>query len=168
MIFQSAHIILVNKQGNILLTQRQDVPIWVIPGGHLEKGETPKDAAIRELYEETGIKANDVTLIAKYCIRNTTKKFLFSCQMSDNSTIKKSFEVRNARWVNPFKLPAPISLYETKKINDFLSYNNKVIVRAEFLDKTKELINQLKAPHILLWILFNLTKNRLTTKTFKI
>lgn len=168
MIFQSAHIILVNKQGNILLTQRRDVPVWVIPGGHLEKGETPKDAVIRELYEETGIKVNDATLIAKYCIGNTTKKFLFSCQMSDNPTIKKSFEVRNARWVNPFKLPVPISLYETKKINDFFSFNNKVIVRAEFLNKTKELINQLKTPHILLWILFNIIKNRLTTKTFKI
>ena len=28
---------------------------WEVPGGHLETGELPEEAALRELYEETGI-----------------------------------------------------------------------------------------------------------------
>ena len=32
---------------------------WAFPGGHLEMNETPKECAIREIGEETGIKIND-------------------------------------------------------------------------------------------------------------
>jgi ADP-ribose pyrophosphatase len=34
--------------------------IWEIPAGRLEKGETPRDCALRELEEEVGFKAADV------------------------------------------------------------------------------------------------------------
>ena len=46
-----------DTQGRYLLQDRMD-PGWpglVFPGGHVEKGETPLQAAKRELYEETGI-----------------------------------------------------------------------------------------------------------------
>ncbi len=33
---------------------------WVHPGGHIEKGETPEEAAVRECFEETGIKVKSI------------------------------------------------------------------------------------------------------------
>jgi len=40
----------------ILLVHHKKFNKWVQPGGHIESNETPEEAAIREVYEETGIK----------------------------------------------------------------------------------------------------------------
>ena len=39
----------------VLLLRRSDRDEWVFPKGHLETGETPEDAAVREVREETGL-----------------------------------------------------------------------------------------------------------------
>ena len=40
----------------LLLVKHSDYDKWVQPGGHIEDEENPEEAAIREVYEETGIK----------------------------------------------------------------------------------------------------------------
>jgi len=44
-----------NKTLNILLAKRKDNGMWAIPGGFLQKGETIRQCAERELKEEAGI-----------------------------------------------------------------------------------------------------------------
>ena len=58
-------IIVRNELGQILLQQRSDNGKWGLPGGCQDLGENLKTTAVRELYEETGIKVNeeDITLI---------------------------------------------------------------------------------------------------------
>ncbi len=31
---------------------------WTLPGGHVERGETPEEAVVREMFEETGIRVS--------------------------------------------------------------------------------------------------------------
>lgn len=48
---------IVEKGGKVLLvkvTNLQGEVVWTFPKGHLEKGETPLKAALREVQEETG------------------------------------------------------------------------------------------------------------------
>lgn len=60
-------IILKDKQ--ILLIKRNLEPFkdkWALPGGYVEYGERVEDAAIREVLEETGLKAEIKSLLGVY------------------------------------------------------------------------------------------------------
>ncbi len=49
------------RDRQVLIAQRSKPPlagIWSLPGGHIEPGETAREAAIRELAEETGVVAD--------------------------------------------------------------------------------------------------------------
>ena len=49
-----AGCVIVNK-GKILLLKHKKLGVWLYPGGHIEEGEMPTEAAIREAKEETGM-----------------------------------------------------------------------------------------------------------------
>ena len=52
-------VVLANARGEVFTGERVDTPgAWQMPQGGIDKGETPKDAAFRELEEETGIPAD--------------------------------------------------------------------------------------------------------------
>jgi 8-oxo-dGTP pyrophosphatase MutT (NUDIX family) len=44
-----------DEAGRLLLIQRADNGLWAMPGGAIEMGETPAQAAVREVHEETGV-----------------------------------------------------------------------------------------------------------------
>jgi len=47
----------VVSEGKVLLLLHRKLGKWLPPGGHIEPGEIPDDAAVREVYEETGVRA---------------------------------------------------------------------------------------------------------------
>jgi len=50
----------VVRGGKTLLLKHKKLGLWLPPGGHIDDGETPDEAALREVREETGLTADFV------------------------------------------------------------------------------------------------------------
>lgn len=61
---QVARVLVINDQGEVYLLRGRDpalpdrAPFWFTPGGKIDDGETTRQAAARELFEEVGIRVN--------------------------------------------------------------------------------------------------------------
>lgn len=62
-----AGVVLMNGEGKVFAGQRLDNPgaAFQMPQGGIDKGETPVEAALRELWEETGVTADLVEVVAQ-------------------------------------------------------------------------------------------------------
>lgn len=60
-------VMLANPRGKVFVAQRRDrdTDAWQMPQGGVDKGETTRDAALRELFEETSVPASLVTIEAE-------------------------------------------------------------------------------------------------------
>ncbi len=61
--------VLVHRDGEVLLVKRKFEPragTWCLPAGFMEYGETPRQCATRELFEETGLRARLGELFGVY------------------------------------------------------------------------------------------------------
>lgn len=67
--------VVILKENKILLNLRSDTNTWGIPGGAVELGETLEETAMRELKEETNLKAESFTLLNVFSGKNFYFKY---------------------------------------------------------------------------------------------
>ncbi|MBI4090844.1 MAG: NUDIX domain-containing protein [Candidatus Komeilibacteria bacterium] len=56
-----ASAIVVNQSEQVLLVKHKKLGVWLYPGGHIEPHETPDEALVREVREETGLRVEIVS-----------------------------------------------------------------------------------------------------------
>ena len=133
-----AAIIIRNEKGQILLQERTDRNRWGLPGGCQDLGEDLRITAIREAYEETGIKLNlnELKLIDTLSgesrknsypngdiVYNNTSLYLADVQMIDAYNLKGDSETKRLRFFYPNEVPE--NLMDVDLIRSYLNYINK-------------------------------------------
>lgn len=148
-------MVLFNADGLVLIAERNDTSevAWQIPQGGIDRGETPEDAAFRELGEEIGTQAALHIATAPEAVRYdwpdniplrrwrtryrgqavTLIAFHFQGADSDINVETPNPEFRNWRWVELELLPGLITpfkkqLYE-KAVEIFTPIRNSLMGR---------------------------------------
>jgi 8-oxo-dGTP pyrophosphatase MutT (NUDIX family) len=88
------------REGAVFLLVRASRPPfdWVLPKGHIEEGETPEEAAQREVREESGVTADIVRLVgdSTFDVRGAPVRVrYFLMQFREQGTAE---ERRETRW----------------------------------------------------------------------
>lgn len=103
-------VVFSEDRKEILLIKRRDIPVWVLPGGGLDPGETPEHGVIREILEETGCSVQILRKVGEYLPVNQMTKFthLFECQVlegtpqpTDESSESRFFPLTNLPLMPP-------------------------------------------------------------------
>jgi 8-oxo-dGTP diphosphatase len=108
---------IVDTPDGILVVSRDDRTFY-LPGGGAEKGESRRDAAVRELLEETGLVATDCQFLFEYpSFTNNHKVFL----MDTTGVAEPGNEIRYVDFFDGSNLKVSnttweiIELYQMKK-----------------------------------------------------
>jgi 8-oxo-dGTP pyrophosphatase MutT (NUDIX family) len=66
----SVHVVALTEDQRVIMTRQFRYPVWLdlleIPAGGIDEGEAPEEAAVRELYEETGYSASKIDFLGGF------------------------------------------------------------------------------------------------------
>ena len=117
----AAGVAVFDGEGRLLLGRHVDDGLWATIGGSMEPGETPTDAALRELLEETGLTARILGIVGVYGgpsfevtypggARVAYVVTLYACQLLGGEPTPQRDELREIGWFGPDQavlLPQP-------------------------------------------------------------
>lgn len=136
-----AFALIFNDNGEILLCHRRDIDAWNLPGGGVEHGESPWEAAVRETREEVGLTVEVVRLAGVYS-KPDQKDVVFSfvCRIVGGEIVT-SDEADDARYFPVQQLPANTLPKQAQRIQDAVTHPDEVILRDQPGPSTRQLID---------------------------
>jgi 8-oxo-dGTP pyrophosphatase MutT (NUDIX family) len=134
-------VILINREGKVLLQKRSDVKLWGIPSGHVEPGETVEEAAVREVKEETGLNIKITKLIGVYSSPDSqifyypdgrVTHFVTTCFKAETNNNQLSIdgkETLEARFFHPTEFPVDLLPMHPLWLQDALADREEAVIR---------------------------------------
>ncbi|NCO80349.1 NUDIX domain-containing protein [bacterium] len=135
--------VMILKDGKVLLGHRHEDPekassllhgegTWTMPGGKLHFQEKLKEGAIREVFEETGIKVKDLEVISISNDIVQDAHFVtigFLCKdFEGEAKVMEPDEITEWKWFDLNNLPSPLYFPSERIIKNYLA---KIIYQDE-------------------------------------
>lgn len=161
----STGIIFDQDRRCILIVQRHDNGVWVLPGGGLDAGETPEQAVVREIAEETGLDVRVTKKVGEYSPINRlcSLAHVFECAIIDG-VMQKSAETKNLGFYPLENLPYPFFPLHQDWIDDAL-LNDPVVLKKPIARLTYSEVAKYMIRHPLLVLKFFWTRLKMKFKT---
>lgn len=133
LMFVGARGVVRDTAGRVLLIRRSDNGFWAMPAGAMELGESITECAVREVYEETGLTAAEVTPFAMhtgpdYTVTNqwgdTYQLFVVSFLVDDwtGELVRETDETIDAGFFDIDALPEPLWHSVSETMADLSAY----------------------------------------------
>jgi 8-oxo-dGTP pyrophosphatase MutT (NUDIX family) len=125
--------VFVYKDGKVLLQKRRDNGLWSDPGGCVEIGETIEEAAKRELFEETGLIANNLEFFKIYSGEDVIFTYpngdkiycigiMWICEDYTGNLIDENDETLELKWFDINESLDQLSPLSIRPYSDFIKY----------------------------------------------
>jgi ADP-ribose pyrophosphatase YjhB (NUDIX family) len=104
---EGAHVLVTDVAGRILAVRTTYLgPGWMLPGGRVERSETPHRAAARETREETGLDVTVDRLVLVDAHRRGTVSFIFVGRLVGGDLSPQFGEIAEAGWLGRDEIAA--------------------------------------------------------------
>jgi 8-oxo-dGTP diphosphatase len=114
-IFVAVDTVVIANNQKVLLIKRKNPPFqgkWALPGGFVEQDEDLPESAMRELEEETGVRAviNDLSFVGVYGAPNRDPRFrtvsiVYRLEIPETVEVKGGDDAAEAAWFDLDDLP---------------------------------------------------------------
>lgn len=119
----SAGGIVFNDKGQVLLTKHSQNHHWSFPKGLIDPGQTPREAAVREVKEEGGVKAEilDKVGYSKYIYTLNKEKIFkivtyFLMKYVSGDPKDHDWEMEEAGWYEPDEALKQLTFSQDKQL----------------------------------------------------
>lgn len=132
---QLSVIVAVIQNGNVLLTKREDFPVWCLPGGAVDPNESVAEAAIREVQEETGFEVVLTRLVGMYSRpqwQTGIHSVFFTADIIGGELAPNPNEVVDADFFPPDQLPKYLVGWQYQYIRDAFQTDQPAVVWSQY------------------------------------
>ena len=118
---QAGAIALREREGRVeamIVRAKKDPSQWIFPKGHIERGETAEDAAVRELQEEAGVEGSADGAVGVSTFQSGSELVEVTFYLVRYSRMVKPSEKREARWCSIDEARRTLSFDDSRRLLD--------------------------------------------------